>query len=579
MRAVLFFLLALTAHAQFGTPADLTFGRVTASLTDWATRVVANGGAMPSANTVNAMEDFRVGIIADGLSNKMLSVCVFVPDSLIAATTPIFKAQGYDPWTNHNFSVTNLTVEGLNGDGTSKYLDTGVHANSGGAYNAATGNVGLSVIISELGGISSTVGSVSSVLIGHNTSTTSLIWLCSGVTVNAIFGTTAFCTATTGVSNTTYTNDIGRCGFVSGNSLGNATAIYVQSPIVAQRTLATNSVVSVPTSSTTDTIFAFANAAGTTPNLYSSSRISVVAIHDGLTAAEAALFANRLFTLRTALGGGTGDEVTDWAAKVVRYGGAVPSGATKTALRTAYTSLNAAGLLTNSAALNFFAPDNLIATRTPLVWQAGSECWTNVAFGETNLSVNGLTGDGTNKYLKTGIVGSTIAANTGFNINSAGVHLMIVTNKGGVNNVAFGAVDSVGANSLWGVGETPIVYYCWGYAATSGYVSYTTPAPGATWAGFLSANRTANTTLAIYRANTGLTFGLGANGTGVARDATGVPDTQAYAFALNNRGTTANWDPDTISFIGLTAGLTSVQSSNLYYIVSTARAAMGGGNP
>lgn len=94
---------------------------------EWAKRVVTNGGASPSSNTISSLSTFMFGMDAAGLTSKVPVVNTFVPDNLIAAITPLLmnSSNAINPWTNHNFVAGDLTVNGLIGDGSSKYLDMG----------------------------------------------------------------------------------------------------------------------------------------------------------------------------------------------------------------------------------------------------------------------------------------------------------------------------------------------------------------------------------------------------------------------------------------------------------------------
>jgi hypothetical protein len=60
-----------------------------------------------------------------GLDRLMVYLDVYVPDNLIAAITPYIKTAGNNSCVNHNFVLADLTINGLKGDGASKYLDTG----------------------------------------------------------------------------------------------------------------------------------------------------------------------------------------------------------------------------------------------------------------------------------------------------------------------------------------------------------------------------------------------------------------------------------------------------------------------
>jgi len=108
---------------------------ITGRTIDWAKRVVTNGGAIPSDNTISATNTFDQAVVAAGLASKVLAILTFPPDNLVAALTPLYKAFGSDPWTNHNFVAGNLTVNGLSGNGTTRFLDSGFNPTTGGYTN------------------------------------------------------------------------------------------------------------------------------------------------------------------------------------------------------------------------------------------------------------------------------------------------------------------------------------------------------------------------------------------------------------------------------------------------------------
>lgn len=116
-------------------------GGYSAFVQDWIDRVVLNGGADPSTGTKDAVETFYQGLVSDGIDSKMVSVILMVPDSVIAATTPLFAVSGNDPWTNTGpFTSSQLTINGLKGDGT-KYLYSGVIP----ATHLATNSAGMTL--------------------------------------------------------------------------------------------------------------------------------------------------------------------------------------------------------------------------------------------------------------------------------------------------------------------------------------------------------------------------------------------------------------------------------------------------
>jgi hypothetical protein len=98
----------------------------------WAARVVTNGGAMPSQNTINTVATLQCGLIADGLNTKMIAWSLIVPDSLTAALSP--QQVGDDSlqlWVNNNFVGGDLTVNGLQGNGTTKSINPQSTINTG----------------------------------------------------------------------------------------------------------------------------------------------------------------------------------------------------------------------------------------------------------------------------------------------------------------------------------------------------------------------------------------------------------------------------------------------------------------
>lgn len=101
---------------------------------NWSAQVVANGGATPSGTTVAALETLVDDIVGAGFwMEKVIALNPIAPDSLIAATTPIYQNSnnaiaptGNQPWTNNGFVAGDLSVNGLQGDGTS-YMNTGIN--------------------------------------------------------------------------------------------------------------------------------------------------------------------------------------------------------------------------------------------------------------------------------------------------------------------------------------------------------------------------------------------------------------------------------------------------------------------
>lgn len=256
--------------------------------TDWANRVVTNGGASPAGGTVTAIRTFVNGLITDGLSSKILMLNVFAADNLIAATTPLYRGAGSDPWTNHNFIAGDLTVNGLIGNSSSKYLDTGFVGTS-----TTLNNSGITIYGSV----------VSSIATDYD----------FGYTNNA--STQMFAMKLDEATNTkSFINDIGSVGSFTSPGAGYYSAnrvsstdhrVYFANSGTAHIQKVLSSVANAASLQNRTTYVFAANAYELgTPFGYSGNRISFVAVTTGLSSGNSSNFFSRIQTLRTSLGGG-----------------------------------------------------------------------------------------------------------------------------------------------------------------------------------------------------------------------------------------------------------------------------------
>lgn len=256
--------------------------------TGWMDRVVANGGAEPSESTRLAVCAFCDGLDDAGLTAKMIAVTCFVPDNLIAAITPVIRTAGNDPWTNNGpFLAADLTLDGLIGNGASKYLNTGV-----------VPSVSLSLTSAGLSLYNTTASIVGSFEISARTAgATVLNFLVSGFPNLAFFD----CWDAVG-GRLTAVNSLWT-GFLSGNRIAaNNSAIYRANSGVPFATLASNATAggtrpAIP-------LYCFARNDSGVANSFSPKRLSFAAIHQGLTAAECEDLFDLVQQLRVRLGGG-----------------------------------------------------------------------------------------------------------------------------------------------------------------------------------------------------------------------------------------------------------------------------------
>jgi hypothetical protein len=271
--------------------------------TDWANRVVTNGGATPGSTAVNAVDDFLNGLVVDGIAGMIMTAIVYPSDNLTAAITPIIALYGNDPWTNSNFVSGDLTVNGLAGNTTTKSLATGLVAGSTSAKSLASylssTSMGMTVYLYDAPstavangyaiGSGGALNSSQCAIIPNGAGATTIGFLWRFINVGQDFVQPAQSGA----------------GYYSLNRIAaNKLDLYHYSSVYAHASLATASVAQSGAIETVQQLLGHAiNANGVTAAWY-DKRISFMAIHQGLTSAQSAKFALRIQTLRTALGGG-----------------------------------------------------------------------------------------------------------------------------------------------------------------------------------------------------------------------------------------------------------------------------------
>lgn len=141
---------AFTGCISTSSSPEASGALTSSSVTAWAARVVANGGALPSNNTQMAFSTLINTLTGAGLWNKMIMFNGMAPDSVIAARTPLLLGTGgTDPWAVVTTAPT-VSVAGLQGSATgsmnSGLIPANIFANdtsaSIGAYVSVANNVG-----------------------------------------------------------------------------------------------------------------------------------------------------------------------------------------------------------------------------------------------------------------------------------------------------------------------------------------------------------------------------------------------------------------------------------------------------
>lgn len=241
----------------------------------------------------------------------------------------------------------------------------------------------------------------------------------------------------------------------------------------------------------------------------------------------------------------------------VTTNGGTMSAATKAAVNAFVLSAKANGYWTKLTRINLFCGDQLAAALVPLKVGGGSATDTNVNFvGGDYSEVTGLTGNGTTKYLNTGLLANALTANdthiAAYNRSSTGGHTMGVISPSFFHLYAPLAADGK--------------VYSDQYSDTTGRL-VTTLAIGTPF-GFLVGSRTASNSHVIYR-----------NGASVDSNATvsgSLPAVAIFVFATNNGiGSPAALSADAIGAYSVGAGLTAGNAASFNTDLQTFQTALG----
>lgn len=516
-------------------------------VSDWAKRVVTNGGAMPSASTINAISNFAVSLRAGSMESDMITCNCFVPDNLIASLTPLYKTGSNDPWTNTSFVAADITARGLVSDGLTKWLNSGFVPSASSTLH----NFGMSFFISQL---PSLISAANFYLAGSQ--------FPGGAVAILLQNAGTIQEGLESIANTVSGGAMSQ-GFYSANRValadnrlffGNATNPISQ----IGQDLVNNGVANA-----TGAIYTHGQNLTGAVNGLTDTRFGLVAFHNGLSLAKATTLFNATTTLRNSFISNFTD--TDmgaaWSARVVANGGAAPSAATVSAVNTFWNALRTAQIDGKMKAVNCFVPDNLIASITPLNVDAGNNPWTNTAFVAGDLTVNGLKGNGTTKWLNTGFISSASSI-----LHSCALSVYVHTTATAGEyycgaQFAGGNMDAVQSG---------------GVASYNGFIETVAhPVTGAGGAGFTMVSRVANANLKMYFGNSTNAFAQTASD--VVNGASAQPTGAIFAFCQNLTGAANAFSDGRISFMAISSGLSLAEGQALFNAVQALRVALGGG--
>lgn len=253
----------------------------------------------------------------------------------------------------------------------------------------------------------------------------------------------------------------------------------------------------------------------------------------------------------------------DWRARVISAGGTVAD-ATYNAVAAFVQSASDAGYWAKINRMNLMCGNQLAAALVPLKVGGGAavDAPTNFVSGDYT-EATGLLGNGSSKYLDTGLNPSTAltANNTHlavYNRSSAtasGNYTMGAYTGGGAAFIGLAAPNSAGTGQAFQ------------YDATAGGL-LPAPSPLSTPYGMVVGSRTSSTYHAIYRNGAGLT-------SAVAAASGSLPNSSIFVFAAKGDGLPTGHVPAQLAGYSIGAGLTPGEVFLYYQHMQTFQTAMG----
>lgn len=275
-----------------GTTTGDTWSFTTAgnsTVVDWVNRVLNNGGGMPSDATVLALSNFMDALDLASLTSKIIAMNCFAPDNLIAGLTPLIVGPSNDPWTNVGslFVSGDLTVNGLKGDGGTKYLNIGIVPS-----DLPNFNHGFTLYLSLNDGANTTD-------FGAGNPTDQFVLSNFG---NLLYYDDSY----DGGSGRASSSVPGFTGYLSGSCLADNNRKLYNANSGTPHNILAGSVNVIPDNraSVTESFFLGALNFSGGPQQHSARRWSFVAFHEGFSASDSSAFFNAIQAMRTALGGG-----------------------------------------------------------------------------------------------------------------------------------------------------------------------------------------------------------------------------------------------------------------------------------
>jgi hypothetical protein len=268
-------------------------------------------------------------------------------------------------------------------------------------------------------------------------------------------------------------------------------------------------------------------------------------------------------------------DAQDWVNRVYSNGGTVSS-TTATAVNTFCDAIDAAGIRDRFYRLNLFAGTGLNACLVPLYrgeslggTQYGNTTDTNVGpfvsgdYTETGAS-GGLLGDGTSKYLATGLTPAAVPAIATGHL-SAYIPSLAAGGSRALLGAASGSQQFQVTHRLSGGGIVQVRAVWGGTASTDDtFAAGVTNVPGGLW----TITRTSSTAITTYNNSTSKV-------TGTTSTTPASHSVQWYVFAANSGGTAALFAGHRMMSYSIGASMTDTQVSAYYAAMQALQTSLG----
>lgn len=386
---------------------------------DWLNRVYAAGGSV-STTTATAVNIFCNEISNAGIRDRFYRLNLFCGDNLTACLVPLYRGQslggtqfgsatdGNNNFVSGDYAETGASG-GLLGNGTNKFLTTGVAGNQ-----VPFGNLHLSAYVcapSISGVLRTAVSSRAAAADALPNASATLTHNGNPATTGGRF----IEDATTGAAQATTSN---AAGLILGTSVSTTDRRYF---VNGRQDGVTET--SALTQTTYPAVRQFCVYTSLVDTNYSDARLGAYSIGVGMTSTQVAAYYRVITAFQTALArrpAVPNADAQDWVNRVYAAGGTV-SQSTADAVNTFCNTINSTGLRDRFYRLNLFCGNDLTACLVPLYrgqslsgTQFGNTTDTNNNFTASDYnergSPGGLRGNASNKYLNTGVISDLFAS-------------------------------------------------------------------------------------------------------------------------------------------------------------------------